>query len=63
MTPDTCLRPLGADRARELFEQFRTVQNDEHKGIALDDRGRVTGVIDVEDPTAEHVLGDFDVHA
>lgn len=59
----THLQPLAPDRARQIADLLRRVQDDPTHGIALDDQGRVTGVVPVDDPQAEHVLGDLDVHA
>ncbi len=63
MNATTCLAPLPKARAEELLGMFRTVQNDPAKALALDAAGRVTGVVPVDDPAAERLLGDLDVHA
>lgn len=63
MSTITRLEPLSDERARELFEMLRQTSGDESRGLALDDQGRVVGVVGAEDTEAEHVLGDLDVHA
>jgi hypothetical protein len=59
----TRLDPLTPARARELLDRMRAVQNDESRGLLLDGDGRVVGVVGADDPEAEHLLGDLDVHA
>jgi hypothetical protein len=63
MSTNTRLEPLSPERARQLFEMLRQTSGDEAAGLALDDRGRVLGVVGAEETDAEHVLGDLDVHA
>ena len=63
MLSATQLQPITGQRASELFGMLQTVQHDENKAIALDARGRATGVVDIDDPSEEHLLGDLDVHA
>jgi hypothetical protein len=46
-----------------LFEMLRQTSGDEARGLALDEQGRVLGVVGAEETDAEHVLGDLDVHA
>ena len=59
----TRLEPLTDARANELSDMLREVQQDESKGLSLDDQGRVTGIVYVDEKTLQHVVGDFDVHA
>ena len=59
----TRLEPLTDARANELSDMLREVQQDESKGLSLDDQGRVTGTVYVDEKTLQHVVGDFDVHA
>jgi hypothetical protein len=63
MNQTTRLEPLDAGRARELFALLRQASNDDRTALALDDHGRVTGLVDADDPTPQHLLGDLDVHA
>ena len=63
MSTSTRLEPLSTERARQLFEMLRQTSADEAAGLALDERGRVLGVVGAEEADAEHVLGDLDVHA
>jgi hypothetical protein len=63
MISSTRLEPLTEGRARELLGLLHQVSEDESTGLALDADGRVLGVVAVDDPRAEHVLGDLDVHA
>ena len=63
MTNATRLEPLPTSRARELLGMLRSVQDDPARGLALDDRGRVTGVVDLAESREKHLLGDLDVHA
>jgi len=59
----TKLEPLSETRARELLGMMRRIQHDPGKGLALDDRGRATGVVDLAESREKHLLGDLDVHA
>jgi len=63
MSSVTNLEPLPAGRATELLDLMREGQDDGSKGLALDERGFVTGTVDVANDSRPHVLGDFDVHA
>ena len=63
MTATTCLEPLAPERARQLLALMRRASADPTQGLALDGQGRVTGVVPVDDPRTEHLLGDLDVHA
>ena len=63
MTTATRFEPLPVGRAREIQRLLRETGAGSEKGLALDGEGRVTGVVDLDDPQPEHVLGDFDVHA
>jgi hypothetical protein len=63
MSPTTRLEPLSAGRARELFDLLRQASRDDRTALALDDQGRVTGLVQADDPSPEHLLGDLDVHA
>jgi len=63
MTVTTHFEPLTRERARQLAGMLQEVQQDEGKGIALDEHGTATGVVEVDDPFEEHLLGDLDVHA
>jgi hypothetical protein len=42
---------------------MRQVRGETDSALALDDEGRVIGVVPADDPGPEHLLGDFDVHA
>jgi hypothetical protein len=57
------LEPLTAGRARQLFDLMRQAQGGADAALALDDEGRVLGVVPADDPGPEHLLGDLDVHA
>jgi hypothetical protein len=59
----TRLQPLSPARAQELLGLLRDVQHEETRALLLDGDGRVAGVVGVDDPAAEHLLGDLDVHA
>jgi hypothetical protein len=61
MSEITRLEPLGAERARQLFEMLHGSRPDE--ALALDDEGRVLGVVPADEPHERHLLGDLDVHA
>jgi hypothetical protein len=63
MLTTTHLEPLPPDRARQLADWLRRTTEDEATGLALDDAGRVVGVVPVDDPRERHLLGDLDVHA
>jgi hypothetical protein len=63
MNQTTRLEPLDPGRARELFKLLRRASDDDRTALALDDQGRVTGLVDADDPTPQHLLGDLDVHA
>jgi hypothetical protein len=63
MSDATRLEPLSAERARQVMELLRRSQDDANAGLALDDQGRVLGLVGVADPGTEHMLGDLDVHA
>jgi hypothetical protein len=63
VTTVTRLEPLTDDRARELDAWLRQASRDENTALALDGDGRVLGVVGVDDPRTEHLLGDLDVHA
>jgi hypothetical protein len=63
MDPVTRLQPLSPVRAQELIGLMRDVQHEETRALRLDGSGRVEGIVDVDDPEAEHLLGDLDVHA
>jgi hypothetical protein len=59
----TRLEPLSAARARKLMDLMQRTRRDDASALALDDSGRVTGVVLANDPDEEHLLGDLDVHA
>jgi hypothetical protein len=59
----TRLQPLSPARAQELLGLMRDVQHEETRALLLDGDGRVEGIVGVDDPQAEHLLGDLDVHA
>jgi hypothetical protein len=59
----TRLEPLPLPRARELLGLMREMQHEETRALLLDAEGRVEGVVGEDDPAAEHLLGDLDVHA
>jgi hypothetical protein len=59
----TRLVPLAPERARELLGLMREAQAGDGRALALDAEGRVLGVVGADDPEAEHLLGDLDVHA
>jgi hypothetical protein len=63
MPNSTRLKPLPEARARELLGMMQRIQDDPEKGLALDDRGRVTGIVELTDSREPHLLGDLDVHA
>jgi hypothetical protein len=63
MAVHTCLEPLSTERAEELFGMLTEARDDESRAIALDDAGRVTGLVDVEHNAEEHLIADLDVHA
>jgi hypothetical protein len=60
---NTRFEPLPADRARQLFDLMAEVRDDPDTALALDDAGRVTGVVPADAPRQRHLLGDLDVHA
>ncbi|MEM6364269.1 MAG: hypothetical protein AAF745_07575 [Planctomycetota bacterium] len=59
----TRLEPITPERACQLDTIMREVQDDPSKGLSIDDEGRITAVIAVDDPDEKAILGDFDVHA
>jgi hypothetical protein len=59
----TRLQPLSPARARELLDLMRDVQHEENRALLLDGEGRVQGIVGADDPEADHLLGDLDVHA
>jgi hypothetical protein len=59
----TQLAPIGVRRAQELFDQLRSASQEHDMGLALDEQGRVVGLISVDVEEQEHTLGDLDVHA
>ncbi len=59
----TRLEPLDRERARELFSLLRDASADDAEALVLDSTGRVVGRAPANDPHAEHLLGDLDVHA
>jgi hypothetical protein len=63
MSTNTRLEPLTPERARELVGLMRQVGSDGTRALALDDRGRVLGVVGADDEQQTHLLGDLDVHA
>jgi hypothetical protein len=63
MPQTTRLEPLSAERARQLFDLMRQAQDGPDTALALDDEGRVIGVVGADDPAPAHLLGDLDVHA
>jgi hypothetical protein len=63
MSATTRLEPLSPERARELFEMLRQTSANDAAGLALDDQGRVLGVVGAEETEADDGLGDRDVHA
>jgi hypothetical protein len=63
MPPSTRLEPLTSERARQLFDVIRQAQEGTDTALALDEEGRVIGVVPADDPRPEHLLGDLDVHA
>jgi len=63
MTPTTRLEPLDIARARQLFGLLQQASNDPRAALALDDQGRVIGLVEADDPRPRHLLGDLDVHA
>jgi hypothetical protein len=63
MHSSTRLEPLRDERARQLLALMCQSQQDDATALALDNEGRVTGVVPVDDPEPEHLLGDLDVHA
>jgi hypothetical protein len=63
MPPTTRLEPVSRARARELLDLMRRARDDADSALVLTDEGRVTGVVPGDDPEAEHLLGDLDVHA
>lgn len=63
MSNETRLEPLAPERARHLFDLLRRSSTDDRTVLALDDAGRLTGVVDADDQHEPHLLGDLDVHA
>ena len=63
MTVTTKLEPISRERATRLLHMLEEASSDERKAISLDDAGFAEGVVDVDDPSAMHLLGDLDVHA
>jgi hypothetical protein len=63
MSQSTRLEPLRPERARQVLDLMRQVQNGADTALALDGEGRVIGVVPVDDPGPQHLLGDLDVHA
>jgi hypothetical protein len=63
MSQTTRLEPLTPERARQVFDLMRQSQNQIDAALALDAEGRVIGVVPVDAPELEHLLGDLDVHA
>jgi hypothetical protein len=63
MSQTTRLEPLTADRADQLFVLLRQASERADTALALDDEGRVLGVVPADAPGLEHLLGDLDVHA
>lgn len=63
MSAATRLEPLAPERARELFRLLQDAQQNPARALALDDHGRVTGVVAADDQEQEHLLRDLDVHA
>jgi hypothetical protein len=63
MRTSTKLEPLAPARARELARLLAEQAGDPLKGLALDDSGSVTGIVQSNDPRPRHILSDLDVHA
>jgi hypothetical protein len=63
MSPTTRLEPLPAERARRLFDLLHQAQDGADSALALDEDGRVLGVVPADAPGPQHLLGDLDVHA
>jgi hypothetical protein len=63
MNTTTGLERLEPARARELLQMMGETRRYPNQGLALDERGYVTGCVPVDDQQQEHLLGDFDVHA
>jgi hypothetical protein len=59
----TCLEPLQVARARQLLDLMQQTSKDDGSALALDETGRVTGLVAASDACEEHLLGDLDVHA
>jgi hypothetical protein len=57
------LEPLPAARAKELLDLLARTSRDDSSALALDDTGRVTGLVSATAPHEAHLLGDLDVHA
>jgi hypothetical protein len=62
MNSSTHLEPLNEERARELQRMIQDA-SDDGAALALNDQGCVVAIVPATDSQAEHLLGDFDVHA
>jgi hypothetical protein len=60
----TRLEPLSPERACQLYALLRRAAQESGSTLSLDQHGRVQKIAPAEQTeTAEHVLGDLDVHA
>ena len=58
--------PFGADepeRSKTVGTMIRMVQDNAALGIATNEDGVFTHIVDVDDPDESLIVGDFDVHA
>jgi len=63
MSQRTRLEPLPPERARQVLAFMQQTGAGNDTALALDDDGRVLGIVGATDPEPDHVLGDLDVHA
>lgn len=59
----TRLEPMTPERSKTVGTMIRLVQDNTELGIATNEDGILTAIVNVDDPDISLILGDFDVHA
>jgi hypothetical protein len=59
MSVMTALEPLSVDQTQELFERLDESATDDGTALAVDEDGRVLGLVGPDDGRAEHAVDDL----
>ena len=59
----TRLAPMTRERAESVASMLRQATMSDNLAIAIDDSGRPSNLVSVDDPRPARILGDLDVHA